>query len=220
MSDFTYNMEQRASFARELEYIKEDMDECGLDDRFEQVHGQCTKDDYCDCKDAVDQIDPCDDTKKTEVRRLLDADKDMSFEKMIGVVDDIDDKQNIPVECGCQPNPVTIESDVPKADDINLKGTEKELGDLQKEANEQVEESVEEKYIDVLMESAEYLSGIAKGWDQNPNKSSIMRNLVIESVVDSDESTTLFIKRNLGWFDGRQVVITQNKETGEVVTKF
>lgn len=222
MSEFTFNMQERANFARELEYIKEDMDECGLGNCFDKG---CDDDDYRASKSAVDQIEPVDDTRETEIDRLLKSERDMSFEKMIGAIDDVDDKQNLPVngecgdcgsECGgCSStqNPIKTENSDQDAP-LNLNNTKQEMDALTKQAQEQVEESAEVKYIDLLTESADYLSSIAEVWDETPDSTLVLTQMVIESVFDEDTSTTILLKPRRDWFDGRQITITHNKTDG------
>lgn len=112
----------RASFARELEYIREDALESDIDDRIECLckHSHADEDDYRDCVKVIDAMDSIDDTEDDEIERLLKADRDMSFEQMISGVPDLNSQpsRGICPECGnecgdctCKKSPVEVEAD-------------------------------------------------------------------------------------------------------------
>ena len=81
--------ESRARFIRDIEYIKEMCDDDFTDDRFFALDNKFgshdTYDQYLNAASLMEQI-PEDDTEEEEVKRILEATEDLSFDEMINVI--------------------------------------------------------------------------------------------------------------------------------------
>ena len=217
---------ERANFARELEYIKEDLDDYGMDDRLDRITNSVPdEDDYRDENEVINQMDPTDDTRETELERLLSANRNMSFEDMIMGVDTPRTDDESPIingsECGDKCNsPVKSEEGDDNGD--ATKDMKKEADDMQKmteNLSKQAEKDITtEKYIDMLDSATEYLQSIAESWDMSSEYGDIISKLVIESVFDTDDSVLITIEKNRNLFDGKRISIYKDKQTGEIST--
>lgn len=97
-------LRERASFARDLEYVRSITEDAKvqdtmlmLDEHSKAVRGifeEDGDDEKVDSalKEAIDQI-PTDDDKDAEIQRILTAKKDVSIDNIMGIIDDSDDEE-------------------------------------------------------------------------------------------------------------------------------
>lgn len=84
---------ERAEFAREVEYLKEDVYEDELDELMEKAEALYVKpnpneelEEYKEAMEVLKEMDTDDTlTESEEVDRILQADHNLTFEEMIGI---------------------------------------------------------------------------------------------------------------------------------------
>lgn len=83
--------EEKASRLRDVEYIREMAQEDAIDDRLFDLDLKMVNESgniYAESAETVEQI-PTDDSFRTEeINRILNADHNLSFDEMLGIVDD------------------------------------------------------------------------------------------------------------------------------------
>ena len=92
MLTMTYDSirEQKAKFARNVEYIKETAIDDVIDERVERAHSQYVGETVEELEEAASMLNKLsiDDevmTESTEVQRLLNAEENISFNEMVGI---------------------------------------------------------------------------------------------------------------------------------------
>lgn len=82
--------EQRARFARDIEYLREMSNDDFTDDRFFALESKFgtsdTYEDYLEAASIMEKITVDDDEEELEVQRILEATEDISFDEMIDVI--------------------------------------------------------------------------------------------------------------------------------------
>lgn len=80
---------QRAEFAREIEYLKESVLDDEMDARLtvaEELYVRESVEDYEEAKKELDLISESEETQKNaEIKRILNADHNITFDEMIGL---------------------------------------------------------------------------------------------------------------------------------------
>lgn len=82
--------EERASRVRDVEYIREISSDDSIYDRLFDIEMTMVKESgniYKEAAETVAQIPTDDSFVKEEINRILNADHDLSFDEMIGIVD-------------------------------------------------------------------------------------------------------------------------------------
>lgn len=83
--------EEKASRLRDLEYIREMAIEDSIDDRLFDLELRMVKDSgniYAESAQTVEQIPADESFRQDEINRILNADRNLSFDDMIGITDD------------------------------------------------------------------------------------------------------------------------------------
>lgn len=81
---------ERAKFARDVEYIRETAIDDVIDERVERAHSQYVNETIQELEEAaglVNQLNVDDEVmaESVEIKRLLDAENNISFDEMIGL---------------------------------------------------------------------------------------------------------------------------------------
>ena len=82
--------EERASRVRDLEYIREMAADDAIDDRLFDLELRTMKESgniYAESAETVAQIPSDEAFRADEIKRILDADHNLSFDEMIGIED-------------------------------------------------------------------------------------------------------------------------------------
>ena len=82
--------EEKAKFARDIEYLKETAMDDIIDSRVEAAESQYVRETIEELEEAVSMVDrlPADDdmvAESAEVNRILNAETDLTFNEMIGI---------------------------------------------------------------------------------------------------------------------------------------
>ena len=82
--------EEKAKFARDIEYLKETAMDDIIDSRVEAAESQYVRETIEELEEAVSMVDrlPADTdmvTESAEVNRILNAETDLTFNEMIGI---------------------------------------------------------------------------------------------------------------------------------------
>ena len=83
--------EERAARIRDVEYIREMAAEDAIDDRLFDLDMRLVKESgniFEESAETVDMIPTDDSFRKEEINRILDADHNLSFDEMLGIVDE------------------------------------------------------------------------------------------------------------------------------------
>ena len=79
---------ERAALAREIEYMRESMEDDKLDEIMESVEGSDSKAELIEAAAYVNSVDVTEEEtaiESVEIDRILNADHDISFDEMIGL---------------------------------------------------------------------------------------------------------------------------------------
>ena len=83
--------EERAALVRDLEYIREMAAEDAIDDRLFDIELMNIKESgniYAEAAQTVNQIPTDDSFRNEEIVRILNADRNLSFDEMLGIIDE------------------------------------------------------------------------------------------------------------------------------------
>ena len=79
---------ERAALAREIEYIRESMEDDKLDEIMESVEGSDSKAELIEAAAYANSVDVTEEEtaiESVEIDRILNADHDITFDEMIGL---------------------------------------------------------------------------------------------------------------------------------------
>ena len=79
---------ERAALAREIEYMRESMEDDKLDEIMESVEGSDSKAELIEAAAYANSVDVTEEEtaiESVEIDRILNADHDISFDEMIGL---------------------------------------------------------------------------------------------------------------------------------------
>lgn len=90
MLDNTINdiRKERAALAREIEYMRESMEDDKLDEIMESVEGSDSKSELIEAAAYANSVDVTEEEtaiESVEIDRILNADHDITFDEMIGL---------------------------------------------------------------------------------------------------------------------------------------
>ena len=83
--------EEKANLVRDIEYIREMAAEDAVDDRLFDLELRTVNESeniYAESAETVEQIPTDDSFRQEEVNRILNADHNLSFDEMLGIVDE------------------------------------------------------------------------------------------------------------------------------------
>lgn len=90
INTFDYIRAQKAKFVRDVEYLKETAIDDVIDERVEKAESQYVRESIEELEEAVDMVNrlEIDDeiaTESVEVKRILDAEDNITFNEMVGI---------------------------------------------------------------------------------------------------------------------------------------